>query len=51
MTVYDALGMAIYERQRELNEIRQALGVPIQTTHEDLVRTLRELRDRTGMDG
>lgn len=42
----DAEGIAIYERQKELNEIREALGLPIEMTHDRLIATLRELRDK-----
>jgi hypothetical protein len=44
------LGLAVYARQKELNEIRQALGLPVEMTHENLIRTLHELRDRTDME-
>jgi hypothetical protein len=42
----DALGIALYEQQKELNEIREALGLPIEVTHDLLIAILRELRDK-----
>jgi hypothetical protein len=35
------LGLAVYARQKELNEIRQALGLPVEMTHENLIRVAR----------
>lgn len=45
------LRRAIYDRQRELNEIRAALGLSPHTTHDQVLTTVTELRkenrDRT----
>jgi hypothetical protein len=44
--VNNALALAVYERQKELNEIRQALGVPVQMSHDDLIKHLRALANQ-----
>lgn len=36
-------GRAVYYRQKELNEIRDALAVPVTATHDQVIATITEL--------
>jgi hypothetical protein len=40
-----ALGFAVMLRQKELNEIREAVDLPISTNHEELLIFLRQLKN------
>jgi hypothetical protein len=46
-TAYDSpaqrLGRAIVERQVELNEIRTALGLPVNTPHDQVIATIERI--------
>lgn len=41
---------AVYYRQRELNEIRDALAIPVTATHEQVITAIVELRSKENRD-
>lgn len=44
------LTLAVYKRQRDLNEIRDALCLPIHTTHDQLLAAIRAMiSDKTDL--
>ena len=43
-------GRAVYYRQKELNEIRDALAVPVTATHDQVIAAITELRSKGNRD-